>query len=98
VSNENAIEQQKNDNEYEGLWVLFAVRSAVIEESIAGTSNKMASKSHNETNCDAGCSNASSKNKITGSEDDKLEKEISALEEENPELTQNINKMKEMIQ
>eukprot|EP00592_Proboscia_alata_P022250 CAMPEP_0194415848 /NCGR_PEP_ID=MMETSP0176-20130528/14686_1 /TAXON_ID=216777 /ORGANISM="Proboscia alata, Strain PI-D3" /LENGTH=58 /DNA_ID=CAMNT_0039220755 /DNA_START=349 /DNA_END=525 /DNA_ORIENTATION=+ len=58
----------------------------------------MASKSHNKTNCDAGCSNASSKNKITGSEDDKLEIEISALEEENPELIQNINKMKEMIQ
>jgi len=77
---------------------LFAVQAAVMEESIAGTSNKMASKSHNKTNCDAGCSNASSKNKITGSEDDKLEIEISALEEENPELIQNINKMKEMIQ
>mmetsp|Transcript_49160 Transcript_49160/g.57434 ORF Transcript_49160/g.57434 Transcript_49160/m.57434 type:complete len:84 (+) Transcript_49160:256-507(+) len=69
-----------------------------MEESIAGTSNKMASKSHNKTNCDAGCSNASSKNKITGSEDDKLEEELFALEEKIQELTQNLNKMKERIQ
>mmetsp|Transcript_60987 Transcript_60987/g.73323 ORF Transcript_60987/g.73323 Transcript_60987/m.73323 type:complete len:84 (+) Transcript_60987:723-974(+) len=57
----------------------------------------MASKSHNKTNCDAGCSNASSKNKITGSEDDKLEEEISALEEENREHTQNLRNVEEKI-
>jgi len=77
---------------------LFAVQAAVMEESIAGTSNKMASKVYNKTNYDAGCSNANSKNKIIGSEDDKLEEELFALEEKIQELTQNLNKMKERIQ
>jgi len=98
LCNENAEEQQKFDKEYEELGVLLAARAAVMEESIAGTSNEMALKSHNETNCDAGCIDANSKNKIVGSEDDKLEEEISALEEENREHTQNLHRMEEKIQ
>ena len=97
LSNENADEQQKFYNKYEGLLLLSAERAVVMEETIVVTSNEMASKSHNKTNCDDQCRDASSKNKIVWSRDDRLE-EVFTLKEENREHTQNVHNVEEKIQ